>query len=44
MAAMPMPEEPSFIREDLREAFAALEVLPGMRAELIDGEITGRLQ
>ncbi|MFI0367652.1 Uma2 family endonuclease [Actinomadura sp. 1N219] len=39
MAAMPMPEEPSFIREDLREAFAALEVLPGMRAELIDGEI-----
>ncbi|TYK52962.1 Uma2 family endonuclease [Actinomadura decatromicini] len=42
MTAMPdgaMPEEPSFVREDLREAFAALEVMPGFRAELIDGEI-----
>ncbi|TYC17735.1 hypothetical protein FXF65_04480 [Actinomadura syzygii] len=34
-----VPEEPSFVREDLREAFAALEVMPGFRAELIDGEI-----
>lgn len=34
-----MPEEPSLVRDDLREAFAALDVMPGFRAELIDGEI-----
>lgn len=34
-----MPEEPSLVRDDLREAFAALEVMPGFRAELVDGEI-----
>jgi Uma2 family endonuclease len=34
-----MPEEPPFVRDDLREAFAALDVLPGFRAELVDGEI-----
>lgn len=34
-----MPEEPPLVRDDLREAFAALEVMPGFRAELIDGEI-----
>ncbi|MEU8802792.1 Uma2 family endonuclease [Spirillospora sp. NPDC048819] len=34
-----MPEEPSFVRYDLREAFATLEVMPGFRAELVDGEI-----
>ncbi|MEO3829172.1 Uma2 family endonuclease [Actinomadura sp. B10D3] len=34
-----MPEEPSHVRDDLREAFAALDVMPGFRAELIDGEI-----
>ncbi|XRQ10574.1 Uma2 family endonuclease [Actinomadura welshii] len=34
-----MPEEPPFVRDDLREAFAALEVMPGFRAELVDGEI-----
>ncbi|MBA9003290.1 Uma2 family endonuclease [Thermomonospora cellulosilytica] len=32
------PFEPP-VREDLRQALAAIEVLPGMRAELIDGEI-----
>jgi Uma2 family endonuclease len=32
------PFEPP-MREDLRQALAALDVLPGMRAELIDGEI-----
>src|SRR5688500_13338211 len=34
-----MPEEPPFVRDDLREAFATLEVMPGFRAELVDGEI-----
>ncbi|MFA1550618.1 Uma2 family endonuclease [Actinomadura chokoriensis] len=34
-----MPGEPPFVREDLREAFALLNVLPGFRAELVDGEI-----
>lgn len=34
-----MPEEPPLVREDLREAFAALDVMPGFRAELVDGEI-----
>jgi hypothetical protein len=34
-----MPEEPSPVRADLREAFAALDVMPGFRAELVDGEI-----
>ncbi|GAA4240214.1 hypothetical protein GCM10022254_64090 [Actinomadura meridiana] len=34
-----MPEEPSIVRNDLREAFAALDVMPGFRAELVDGEI-----
>lgn len=34
-----MPEEPPLVRDDLREAFAALDVLPGFRAELVDGEI-----
>lgn len=34
-----MPEEPSIVRDDLRKAFAALEVMPGFRAELVDGEI-----
>ncbi|MGI5421855.1 Uma2 family endonuclease [Actinomadura luteofluorescens] len=34
-----MPEEPPFVRDDLREALAALEVMPGFRAELVDGEI-----
>ncbi|GAA4240354.1 Uma2 family endonuclease [Actinomadura meridiana] len=34
-----MPEEPSIVRDDLREAFAALDVMPGFRAELVDGEI-----
>ncbi|TDC94306.1 Uma2 family endonuclease [Actinomadura sp. 7K507] len=36
---MAMSEEPSFVRDDLRAAFAALEVMPGFRAELVDGEI-----
>ena len=43
MTALPtgeaMPEESSFVREDLRRAFAELEVMPGFRAELVDGEI-----
>lgn len=34
-----MPDEPPFVRDDLREAFAALDVMPGFRAELVDGEI-----
>ena len=34
-----MPEEPSPVRGDLREAYAALDVMPGFRAELVDGEI-----
>lgn len=34
-----MPEEPSPVRDDLREAFATLDVMQGFRAELIDGEI-----
>ncbi|GAA2413374.1 hypothetical protein GCM10010191_23880 [Actinomadura vinacea] len=36
---MAMPAEPPFVRDDLREAFATLEVMPGFRAELVDGEI-----
>lgn len=34
-----MPEEPSPVRGDLREAYAALDVMPGFRAELVDEEI-----
>ncbi|QKW32818.1 Uma2 family endonuclease [Actinomadura sp. NAK00032] len=34
-----MPEEPSIVRDNVREAFAALEVMPGFRAELVDEEI-----
>ncbi|XVQ09118.1 Uma2 family endonuclease [Spirillospora sp. CA-255316] len=34
-----MSAEPPFDRDGLREAFAALEVMPGFRAELVDGEI-----
>lgn len=34
-----MPEEPPFVRDDLREALAALDVMPGFRAGLVDGEI-----
>lgn len=34
-----MPEGPSHVREDLRKAFAAIDVMPGFRAELVDGEI-----
>ncbi|MFI0355805.1 Uma2 family endonuclease [Actinomadura sp. 9N407] len=34
-----MPEGVSRVRADLREAFAALDVMPGFRAELVDGEI-----
>ncbi|GAA1817880.1 Uma2 family endonuclease [Actinomadura chokoriensis] len=37
MAAM--SEESSIVRDDLRKAFAALEVVPGFRAELVDEEI-----
>jgi Uma2 family endonuclease len=34
-----MPHDPPFVRDDLRDAFASLDVLPGFRAELVDGEI-----
>ncbi|MFD0686159.1 Uma2 family endonuclease [Actinomadura fibrosa] len=34
-----MPEESSSVRHDLREAFAALDVMAGFRAELVDEEI-----
>ncbi|MWA04076.1 Uma2 family endonuclease [Actinomadura sp. LD22] len=34
-----MPDEPPFVRDDLREAFAALDVTPGFRAELVGEEI-----
>jgi Uma2 family endonuclease len=34
-----LPHEPPLVREDLRKAFAELDVLPGFRAELVDGEI-----
>ncbi|TDD40535.1 Uma2 family endonuclease [Actinomadura sp. KC06] len=35
-----VPEEPPRVHADLREAFAALDVKPGFRAELVDGEIS----
>jgi Uma2 family endonuclease len=34
-----MPHDPPIVRDDLREALASLDVLPGFRAELVDGEI-----
>lgn len=34
-----MPDESPVVRDDLLAAFAALEVMPGFRAELVDGEI-----
>jgi Uma2 family endonuclease len=36
---MPRPDAPSPVRADLCEAFAALDVMPGFRAELVGGEI-----